>query len=61
MLLAQFNFAELPTLENFPDKGILQFYIAADDDLYSADFDQPFTQDGFRVLYFEEIIPMKAS
>lgn len=56
ILLAQFNFAELPALENFPDKGILQFYIAADDDLYGADFDQPFNQDGFRVLYFEEIL-----
>lgn len=30
-LLAQFNFAEIPSLPNFPDKGILQFYIAADD------------------------------
>lgn len=56
ILLAQFNFAELPALENFPDKGILQFYIAADDDLYGADFDQPFKQDGFRVVYVEEVI-----
>ncbi|ONG38702.1 hypothetical protein BKE30_11040 [Alkanindiges hydrocarboniclasticus] len=56
VLLAQFNFAELPTLENFPDQGILQFYIAADDDLYGADFDQPFKQDSFRVVYFEEVI-----
>ena len=56
VLLAQFNFAELPALKNFPDKGILQFYIAADDDLYGADFDQPLKQDGFRVVYFEEVI-----
>lgn len=56
VLLAQFNFAELPTLENFPDQGILQFYTAADDDLYGADFDQPFKQDSFRVLYFEEVM-----
>lgn len=54
-LLAQFNFAEIPSLPNFPDKGILQFYIAADD-LYGMNFDDQQQQSGFRVLYFDHVI-----
>jgi uncharacterized protein YwqG len=54
-LLAQFNFAEIPSLPNFPDKGILQFYIAADD-LYGMNFDDQQQQSGFRVLYFDQVI-----
>ncbi|KOY86305.1 hypothetical protein AD998_09255 [bacterium 336/3] len=53
-LLAQINFEEVPAIENFPQKGILQFYIA-DDDLYGMDFDKPSEQNGFRVLYFADI------
>jgi len=53
-LLAQLNFEEIPPIENFPTKGILQFYIA-DDDLYGMDFDAPAKQNKFRVLYFPEI------
>jgi uncharacterized protein YwqG len=53
-LLAQINFAEVPPLENFPQQGILQFYIASDD-LYGMDFDNMNQQDGFRVLYFSEV------
>lgn len=55
-LLAQFNFAEIPHVADFPEQGILQFYIAADDDLYGLDFDNQFAQDQFRVLYFEQVI-----
>lgn len=55
VLLAQFNFAEIPNLPNFPDKGILQFYIAADD-LYGMNFDDQQQQSGFKVLYFDQII-----
>jgi len=53
-LLAQINFEEVPAIENFPQKGILQFYIA-DDDLYGMDFDNPSEQNGFKVLYFADI------
>ena len=53
-LLAQINFAEVPHLEYFPDKGILQFYITADEEFYGADFDHPKTQDRFRVIYFAD-------
>lgn len=51
--LAQINFAELPRLEPFPERGILQFYIS-DDDLYGMDFDDGENPDTFRVLFFPE-------
>lgn len=54
-LLAQINFAEVPRLEGLPAKGILQFYIAADEDFYGCDFDAPFNQNKFRVIYFPEV------
>ena len=54
-LLAQINFAEVPKLEGLPDKGILQFYLAADSDFYGCDLDEPFKQDEFRVIYFPEV------
>jgi uncharacterized protein YwqG len=53
-LLAQINFVEVPRLEGFPEKGILQFYIA-NDDLYGINFDNQFDRDGFRVLYFPDL------
>lgn len=55
-LLAQINFAEVPPLAPFPDRGILQFYII-DDDFYGCNFDEPTKQEGFRVIYFPEIEP----
>lgn len=57
-LLAQLNFEQLPHIEPFPQKGILQFYCACDDDsyLYGADFDYPTKQNGFRIIYHENII-----
>ncbi|EOR02988.1 DUF1963 domain-containing protein [Acinetobacter sp. ANC 3926] len=54
-LLAQFNFAEIPNLPNFPNQGILQFYIAADD-LYGMNFDDQQQQSGFKVLYFDHVL-----
>ena len=53
--LAQLNFAELPSLPHFPQKGILQFYILSDD-LYGADFDAPTQQSGFKILYHPTVI-----
>ncbi|OLY95011.1 hypothetical protein BUE76_21505 [Cnuella takakiae] len=52
-LLAQLNFAQIPKLEGYPDKGLLQFYIGADD-LYGMNFDAPTRQEDFRVVYFED-------
>ncbi|KAA6383154.1 MAG: hypothetical protein EZS28_021321, partial [Streblomastix strix] len=37
--LAQINFGEFPHLDGFPQKGILQFYINANNDLFGCDFD----------------------
>lgn len=57
-LLAQLNFEELPSIPDFPTKGILQFFIAADD-LYgmSSDYGEGMTkQENFRVIYHETII-----
>ena len=53
-LLAQINFAEVPTLEGFPDKGILQFFIAPSDS-YGLDYDDPKLQNTFRVVYFADV------
>ncbi len=53
-LLAQINFGELPHLDDFPEQGILQFYIG-DEGLYGCDFDNPRQQNNFRILYFPEV------
>lgn len=59
-LLAQINFAEVPSIDSLPKKGILQFYLANDegygfDFKYPWDFKQLTKQDKFRVIYFAEI------
>jgi uncharacterized protein YwqG len=51
LLLAQINFAEVPYLEYFPTRGILQFYIAVDGN-YGLDYEHPTSQTNFRVFYF---------
>jgi uncharacterized protein YwqG len=53
--LAQINFAEMPPLAPFPEKGIVQFYIN-DDGRYGQNDEDPFAQDYFRVLFFEEVV-----
>ncbi|MCB9304275.1 MAG: DUF1963 domain-containing protein [Lewinellaceae bacterium] len=53
-LLAQINFEEAPALPAFPREGLLQLYIH-DDDSYGLNFDDPFDQSRFRVLYFRDI------
>lgn len=51
-LLAQLNFSQIPHLEGYPAKGLLQFYIAPDD-MYGLNLDHPTEQANFRVVYFE--------
>ncbi len=53
--LAQINFAELPPLPPFPNKGIVQFFIN-DDDLYGMDFEDGENPDTFRVLFHPEVV-----
>ncbi len=48
MFLAQINFAEMPEMENFPQKGILQFYVVNDE---SYGYDEP-----CKVIYIEDYI-----
>ena len=53
--LAQINFEEMPALAGYPSQGILAFYIGSDD-LCGLDFDDALNQDGFKVIYFENIM-----
>jgi len=53
--LAQINFEEAPFLPPFPDKGILQFFIF-DDPFYGMEINDPYSQDGFRVVYYDHLI-----
>lgn len=54
-LLAQLNLGKLPKLPDFPDKGILSFYIDLNDDVFGMNFDQQDDQSGFRVLFFADV------
>lgn len=51
--LAQINFEEVPAFEQFPESGILQFYVA-DDTKFGKNTKLPELQEKFRVLYFAE-------
>ncbi|WP_425388505.1 YwqG family protein [Bacillus solimangrovi] len=55
-LLAQLNFDEIPHIEFMPPKGILQFFISAEDDVMGINFDNMTNQSNFRVLYHSEVI-----
>lgn len=55
ILLAQLNFEEIPELEGMPKQGILQFYIAADDDLMGLNFDDQTKQDNFRIIFHSQV------
>jgi uncharacterized protein YwqG len=54
--LAQINFAEMPPLPQFPQTGLLEFYISGSDGLYGANFEDLDARDNFRVLYFPELV-----
>lgn len=51
--LAQINFAEMPPLEGFPTRGILQFFICATDSLMGLDFEDRLASDA-QVLFWPE-------
>lgn len=53
-LLAQVDCTGLAGLPDFPTTGLLQFFTAWDE-VFGADFDDPLTQKGFRVLYHETV------
>ncbi len=53
--LAQINFADMPSLPDFPTQGILQFFIA-NDDLYGLNFVDMTDQSTFRVVYHADVV-----
>lgn len=58
-LLAQLNFNDLPHIEEFPTQGILQIFIACEDDfMYGFGFDESDSknQNGYRIIYHKDII-----
>ncbi len=56
MLLAQINFTKAALEdERLPQQGILQFFIATEDDVYGMDWDEADSQRNFRVVYHEQI------
>ena len=54
MFLAQINCEDLKGLEDFPQEGILQFWVLGSDH-FVKDFDNPTNRDGFEVIYYEKI------
>lgn len=54
-LLAQLNFEEIPAIEHMPQKGILQFFITAEDDVYGLDFDDSTNQQNFKIVFHPHI------
>ena len=56
MMITQINCDDLQGLADFPQKGILQFFVLNDEDgLLGLDFDNQTVQDSFRVIYHEKI------
>ena len=53
-LLAQINCEELVGMKDYPQKGLLQFFILMDD-CYGLDFDNQSNQNTFRVVYYDSI------
>ncbi len=63
-LLSQINFEEVPHMEPYPSKGIIQFFISPDD-FYGANFDNMeypglLKQDNFRIVYIADVIENEA-
>ncbi|MBC6973380.1 DUF1963 domain-containing protein [Bacillus sp. Xin] len=56
MLLAQLNLEEIPQIEYMPTKGLLQFFVNGEDDIFGANFDCLTEQKDFRIIYHSEII-----
>lgn len=56
VLLAQINWQQMPTLENYPSQGITQFFISKTEDyLYGINFDKPTLQKNWRIVHYPEI------
>jgi len=51
--LAQINFADLPRVDPFPEKGLLQFFIF-NDEHYGINFEDGEEQENFRVVFYPD-------
>ena len=54
IMLMQINFADMPQLEDYPDKGILQWFITKHDIEYGCNYSYDESQDDYRVVFWEE-------
>lgn len=55
-LLAQINFEQITSNNSdLPQKGLLQFFITAQNTDYGVDFSNPTEQNNFRIVYHEQI------
>lgn len=57
-LLAQINFEDMPSINDFPEKGILQFFVNFTEespDYIGMNFDDQTKQENFRVIYHKEV------
>ena len=55
-LLEQLNFEKIPHIEDFPEKGILQFFVGGSDTCYGMNFKDLTEQSDYRLIYHEDII-----
>lgn len=53
LFFGQLNFSQLPKLEGFPEKGILQFFISEPDDEFGTNHGHTADNTLFRVIYHE--------
>ena len=56
-LVAQINFAEVPPLPGFPERGILQVFVDGLDYGLGYDFENLSEQAGWRIMYYPELLP----
>ena len=56
-LVAQINFAEVPPLPGFPERGILQVFVDGLDYGLGYDFEDLSEQTGWRIMYYPELLP----
>lgn len=56
-LVAQINFAEVPLLPGFPERGILQVFVDGLDYGLGYDFENLSEQTGWRIMYYPELLP----
>ena len=54
VFMLQVNFSEVPKMENYPESGIMQIFIA-NDDISGIDFDEPDNQASWRIIFHENI------